>query len=42
MVRQVLYANGDKCEIRKERVANLGHIISPKGVAMDMEKVQPG
>ena len=40
LAQHELYANGDKCEIGKEEVAYLGHIISARGVAMDMDKVQ--
>lgn len=39
LARHELYANGDKCEFGKEKVAYLGHIISAGGVAMDMKKV---
>lgn len=35
-----LYANGKKCEFGQRVVSYLGHVISEKGVEVDMEKVQ--
>lgn len=35
-----LYANHNKCEFGKERMAYLGHVVSGDGVFVDLEKVK--
>lgn len=40
LATQQLYVNRKKCELGKREVSYLGHVISSKGVAMDMEKVR--
>ncbi|KAL0152326.1 hypothetical protein M9458_052049, partial [Cirrhinus mrigala] len=39
LIKHQLYCKLEKCEFHQERIAFLGYIISPKGVAMDERKV---
>jgi hypothetical protein len=38
--QQKLYAKFSKCEFRMEKVAFLGHMLSPEGIAVDLSKVE--
>lgn len=35
-----LYANGNKCQFAKERIAYLGHLVSCEGMEADPEKLR--
>ncbi|KAI2650775.1 Transposon Tf2-9 polyprotein [Labeo rohita] len=39
LIQHQLYAKEEKCEFHQEKIAFLGYIISPKGIAMDDSKV---
>ncbi|KAL0154119.1 hypothetical protein M9458_050578 [Cirrhinus mrigala] len=39
LIKHQLYCKEEKCEFHQEKVAFLGYIISPEGVAMDEKKV---
>ncbi|KAL0147487.1 hypothetical protein M9458_057202 [Cirrhinus mrigala] len=39
LIKHQLYCKMEKCEFHQERIAFLGYIISPEGVAMDEKKV---
>ncbi|KAL0155832.1 hypothetical protein M9458_050095, partial [Cirrhinus mrigala] len=39
LIQHQLYAKEEKCEFHQERIAFLGYVISPEGIAMDESKV---
>ncbi|KAI2648707.1 Transposon Tf2-6 polyprotein [Labeo rohita] len=39
LIQHQLYAKEEKCEFHQEKIAFLGYIISPEGIAMDDSKV---
>ncbi|KAI2665884.1 Transposon Tf2-6 polyprotein [Labeo rohita] len=40
LIQHQLYAKEEKCEFHQERIAFLGYVISPEGIAMDESKLR--